>query len=436
MTMMIMTAVDLYLGIGDGFGADCDNCPDVYNADQANSDNDRFGDSCDNCPVVDNPLQFNNDLDAWGDRCDNCPRVWTNNQIDTDSDGAGDACDDDDDNDGFLDPDDLFPKDPSEWSDRDGDGVGDNGDMCRGFDDYLDRDADGFPDNCDNCPDNPNDQSDTDADWEGDACDCDDCIAGPNEDNVDCGGVCAMQCDLLDICLGIAPLPQYFSWHHDLSWNYRGWMCQDWMTDVKMQGDCGSCAAHAVLGSMEAIYNIENETDFLAGSLIPLDLSEQAIVSCWNAFGSGFGGCCGGWPAPHLFNYISDTGVPEESCFPYEDEDNSCGEWSPECDDRCGDWRDRRWFIEGFSTVRHNIKQKVICQGPVISCEYVWEDPSISHCIIIVGYDETDATFIIKNSWSDGWEDGGYDKIPFDHRWVRTRWYEVDEKWIPDTIHQ
>ena len=48
--------------------------------------------------------------------------------LDSDGDLAPDSSDEDDDNDGVLDADDAFPLDPSETSDTDGDGVGDNSD--------------------------------------------------------------------------------------------------------------------------------------------------------------------------------------------------------------------------------------------------------------------------------------------------------------------
>lgn len=53
----------------DGISANDDNCDDVSNSDQTDTDNDGVGDPCDNCPTVAN-----------------------NNQLDTDGNGIGDAC--------------------------------------------------------------------------------------------------------------------------------------------------------------------------------------------------------------------------------------------------------------------------------------------------------------------------------------------------------
>ncbi len=60
--------------------------------------------------------------------------------LDTDLDGIPDNQDPDDDNDGFIDEEDAFPKDETEWRDTDGDGIGDNEDRDDDNDGVLDAD--------------------------------------------------------------------------------------------------------------------------------------------------------------------------------------------------------------------------------------------------------------------------------------------------------
>lgn len=123
---------------GDGIANGTDNCPDVPNEDQADRDQDRIGDVCDNCPDVPNPQQTDREGDGVGDACDNCRDVPNPDQADPDEDGIGTACDN-------------CPNvaNPGQ-RDSDGDGVGDA---------------------CDNCPEVANpDQLDSDGDGTGDAC--------------------------------------------------------------------------------------------------------------------------------------------------------------------------------------------------------------------------------------------------------------------------
>ena len=123
----------------DGVADEEDNCPEDYNPDQVDTDDDGLGDECDddddddgiddvddNCPLIENADQVDTDDDGLGDECDddddddgvddvddNCPLVENENQADYDEDGLGDVCDNDDDNDGSLDSQDCNDNNPN-----------------------------------------------------------------------------------------------------------------------------------------------------------------------------------------------------------------------------------------------------------------------------------------------------------------------------------
>ncbi|MBI5376066.1 MAG: SBBP repeat-containing protein, partial [Candidatus Schekmanbacteria bacterium] len=141
----------------DGIYDFIDNCPNIYNPDQADTDHDGIGDTCDTCIDTDGDGFGNPGYPANTCPTDNCRDVYNPVQQDTDNDGIGDACD--------------------TCMDTDGDGYGDPGfskNTCQ----------------IDNCPDISNpDQADVNNDGIGDACSPTDLIVSSLSATLACSGI-------------------------------------------------------------------------------------------------------------------------------------------------------------------------------------------------------------------------------------------------------
>jgi len=221
----------------------------------------------------------------------------------------------------------------------------------------------------------------------------------------------------------LAQLPDHFDWR-----DVNG---KDWMTPVKYQGDCGSCWAFTAVGTVEAQYNI-----FWDWADYDIDLSEEHLVSlCFPQWD-----CDGGWHYDAL-DFIKDSGITDEACFPYVDSDcvyRVCGCTfgctNANCSEeyRCAEWQTRLWKIDGKVHVDNTveaIKTYIYNVGPVGVCldwangdfdeNGIWRckpDAWYHHCVILAGWDETDDYWIAKNSWGPAWpphDPGGYFKVGF-----------------------
>ena len=94
-----------------------------------------------------NATGVDTDGDGFANESDNCPFDADETNINTDGDTLCNTNDPDDDNDGTLDSDDAFPFDPTETTDSDGDGLGNNTEVQLGTDpNNADTDGDGYSD--------------------------------------------------------------------------------------------------------------------------------------------------------------------------------------------------------------------------------------------------------------------------------------------------
>jgi len=199
------------------------------------------------------------------------------------------------------------------------------------------------------------------------------------------------------------------------SWDDVAGAC--FVTPVRDQGDCGSCFTFGSIAVMETLYRaLRGDPSF------HIDLSEQEVVSC-----GAFSSCYGGGTAEEVANYLEDTGVPDEVCFPYTS--GNTGD-DGECDRACADATPRRHFIAGWGMSylpwsESTIKEELL-NGPVIVNMQVYDDfygytggvyqrssevPDGWHIVALVGWDDSDNSWICKNSWGTDWGMQGYFKM-------------------------
>jgi len=92
------------------------------------------------------------------------------------------------------------------------------------------------------------------------------------------------------------------------------WRAKGRVTDIKNQGQCGSCWAFSTTGVLEGFFHKQT------GSLP--NLSEQQLVDCAGILYGNLG-CNGGMPSRAL-NYVKSKGLTTQTAYPYTAKQGKC----------------------------------------------------------------------------------------------------------------
>ena len=212
-----------------------------------------------------------------------------------------------------------------------------------------------------------------------------------------------------DFSYAPVPVPSTYDWRNVTGNNF--------VTPVRDQGNCGSCWAFAATAALESKALITFQwpgTD--------LNLSEQILLSC-----GGAGSCNGGSPTS-ASNFFRTTGTYLETCYPYTAQNGNCSS-------ACANWQGNAYKINSWSYVSSGVspsvsalKEAVYTNGPIVTVFDVYTDffsyrsgvysytsgeVEGGHAVLIVGWNDADGAFIVKNSWGTRWGESGFFRIAY-----------------------
>lgn len=206
-------------------------------------------------------------------------------------------------------------------------------------------------------------------------------------------------------------------------WDWRDVNGVNWVGKVLDQGQCGSCVAFGSVATLETQYRINSGFTWLTPSFSP-----QQLFNC------NGGACDYGWYAESAASALMNKGIVDSACSPYVSgvtgKDVQCRQIN------CSNMIARTYKIAGYdrpssyggtaSAVKEALKK-----GPLVTNMTVYNDfmtytsgiyKSVSnevaggHVVSLVGFNDVERYWIIRNSWGTGWGEGGFARISYDDK--------------------
>lgn len=189
------------------------------------------------------------------------------------------------------------------------------------------------------------------------------------------------------------------------------------------QGQLGSCTGNGIAGAIEFDQKKQGTTEFVPSRLF-IYYNERVIEGTVNQDA--------GAQIRDGIKVVVKLGAPPETDWPYDigeftkkppvkaytdakkDVVSSYARVAQDLTQMRGCLASGFPFVFGF-TVYDSFESQDVARTGIVPMPSAGESVLGGHCVVAVGYDDTERHFVIRNSWGTGWGQQGYCFMPYEY---------------------